>query len=386
MRFRVLAVFLTVSVTSASAETSGNTVPLDPYVGGRVVTRVIPGTVTSTYIGGRVAIHPTGGQTAYAYAWPGVYFEAQFTGDSVDVKIDDDQNNLYLWVDGVHKLTLTKPGRTTVALKDLDPGRHVVRLEKTSETQGSTSTFDGFYVASAWQALSAPHYERRIEFIGDSFTVGYGNTSRGQTCTVEDVAQTTDTSQAFGPLTAKYFGASYRINAYSGDGVVRNYAGIRPGITFPVIYRYTLFDQSTLANDDGGTPDVVVIGLGTNDFSTPLGTDEHWKTREELRADFIATYVEFVKTLRAEWPSAHFILMAATDDGSERIDTANAVADRLKEDGTTGLEILPFGNLDYQACHAHPSLKDEGILTQLLIDRISRLPKFDAAALQSRGR
>ena len=90
----------------------------------------------------------------------------QFTGDTVDVKVDDDQNNLNLYIDGVHKLTLTRPGRATVALKDLGAGRHIVRLEKTSETQNSTGTFDGFYVMSAEQALPAPHYDRSIEFIG----------------------------------------------------------------------------------------------------------------------------------------------------------------------------------------------------------------------------
>lgn len=380
MRFLVLSILLTASAMSASAETSGYTVPLDLYVGGRVVTREIPSDVTSAYFGGLVVMHESGRQTVYTYAWPGVYFEAQFTGDSVDVKIDDDQNDLYLYVDGAHKLTLTKPGRTTVALKDLGDDRHVVRLEKIGETQNSTGTFDGFYVASDDEALPAPHYDRRIEYIGDSFTVGYGNTSRGQTCTVADVAATTDTSQAFASLTAKHFGAAYRINAYSGEGVVRNYAGVRPGLTFPVFYRYALFDQSTPANDDDWTPDAVVIGLGTNDFSTPLGPDERWKTRDELYADFVASYAEFVKTLRVKWPTANFILMAATDGGSERIDATNAVAGKLKESGMIGLEVLPFGNLDYQACHGHPSLKDESILTQLLIDRISRLPKFETAA------
>ena len=378
MKVLVLAVFFIGSAMSALAETSSNAAPLDLFVGGRVVTRIIPGTVTSTYIGGRVMIHATHGQPSYTYAWPGVYFEAQFTGDFVDTKIDDDQNNLNLSIDGALKLTLTKPGHTTIAENDLSPGHHMIRLEKTTESQASTGTFDGFYVSSPRQALPVPQYDRRIEFIGDSFTVGYGDTSQSQACTVEDVARTTDTSHAFGPLTAKHFGAAYRINAYSGDGVVRNYTGIRSSLPFPVIYPYALLDQSTLATDEGWTPDVVVIGLGTNDFSTPLSPNERWKTRDALRSDFIASYVEFVKGVRAKWPAAHFILMSATDYDSERIDAVNAVADRLKVSGMTGLEVLPFGNLDYHACQGHPSLKDHATLSQLLIDRISRLPKFEA--------
>ena len=330
----------------------------------------------ATTIGGRVVATLIDGQTVYTYSWPGVYFEAQFMGDAVDVKVDDEQNDLYLFIDGVHKLTLTRPGRATVSLKDLGDGYHTVRLEKASETQKSTGRFEGFYVASAKQALSAPHYERRIEFIGDSYTVGYGVISRGQTCTVEDVRLTTDTSEAFAPLTAKHFNAAYRILANSGHGIVRNYANMEPGNTIPVLYGYSLFDKSVPAADGDWTPDVVVIGLGTNDFSTPLGPDEKWRTREELRADFIGRYVEFVQALNGRWPSAQFILMASTLYDGEIFQEVNAVADTLKSGGMTNLDVIAFSGLDYQACHSHPSLKDESILSQMLIARISRLPQF----------
>src|SRR5438045_6977825 len=87
-------------------------IALEPFIGGRVVTSV------------------AGGHAVYTYSWPGVYFEAQFIGDAVDAKVDDAQNNLYLYIDGVHKLTLTRPGRATVSLKDLGAGTHIVRLEK----------------------------------------------------------------------------------------------------------------------------------------------------------------------------------------------------------------------------------------------------------------
>ena len=328
------------------------------------------------YIGGRVVATLSGGETVYTYSWPGVYFEAQFQGNAVDVKVDDDQNDLYLFIDGVHKLTLTRPGRTTVALQDLGDGQHTVRLEKSSETQSSTGRFEGFYVASAKEALPTPHYDRRIEFIGDSYTVGYGVNSRGQTCTVEDVRQTTDTSEAFAPLTAKHFNAAYRILANSGHGIVRNYSNMEPGNTMPVLYQYSLFDKSVVAADGDWTPDVVVIGLGTNDFSTRLGPNEKWHTREELRADFIARYVEFVRSLNARWPAAHYILMVSTLYDGEIQNAVNAVADTLKSAGMTNVDVIAFSGLDYQACHGHPSLKDESILSQLLIAQISRYPQF----------
>ncbi len=346
------------------AAASPRAIALPPYIGGRVVARMIDG------------------QTVYTYSWPGVYFEAQFTGNAVDAKVDDDNDDLYLFVDGVHKLTLTRPGNTTVSLKDLGDSIHTIRLEKVSETQKSTGMFEGFYVASAKQALPAPHYQHRIEFIGDSYTVGYGVISRGQTCTVDDVRLTTDTSEAFAPLTAKHFNAAYHILANSGHGVVRNYSNREPGNTMPVLYQYSLFDKSVPATDGDWTPEVVVIGLGTNDFSTALGSDEKWRTRDELRTDFVGRYVEFVRALNARWPSAHYNLMASTLYDGEIINAVNAAADTLKSGGVTNLDVVAFSGLDYQACHGHPSLKDEAILSQLLIERISRLPEFAADELR----
>jgi lysophospholipase L1-like esterase len=357
MKFLIFPVLIAALTAAAAAQTAAGT-QLDAYVGGRVVA------------------HRADGVTSYTYDWPGIYFEGRFTGDAVDVKVDDDQDNLYLYIDGVHKLTLTRPGRATVSLKALGAGAHTVRLEKASETQSATGSFDGFYVAGAADALPAPRYDRGIEFIGDSYTVGYGDTARGQTCTVADVRDTTDTSLAFAPATAKHFDAAYRIIADSGHGVVRNYANIDPGNTMPVLYHYALLDKSVPAQDEGWMPDVVVIGLGTNDFSTALGPDEPWKTRDDLKADFVRTYVAFVTELRAKWPAAHIILMASTIYNGEIIDAVNAVGDALKTGGLSDFEIIAFSNLDYQACDGHPSLNDEKILSQLLIDRISTLPKF----------
>jgi len=343
-------------------------VPLDTFVGGRVVKQVTPGAQ------GWFSAEPD--TVRYTYQWPGVYFEAQFSGSAVDVKVDDSENNLYLWVDGSHKLTLTRPGKTTVSLKDLGPGRHVVRLEKASETQATTGRFEGFYVAGVENALPAPSYPRAIEFIGDSYTVGYGNQSRGQTCTTDDVRETTDTSRAWGPAVAKHFGAAYRINAYSGRGMVRNYNGIAAGDTLPYLYKYSLFDHSVTAADDGWTPDVVIVGLGTNDFSTPLNPGEKWVTRDALHADYIRTYADFIKSLRAKYPNAHIITMAPDNMAGETATQMKAAEALAESEGVGNIEAVEFGGLDWQACHAHPSLKDEDLLSKLVIEKLSQLPKF----------
>jgi hypothetical protein len=68
--------------------------------------------------------------------------------------------------------------------------------------------------------------------------------------------------------------------------------------------------------------------------------------------------------------------MASTSYNREIIDAVNVVADTLRSGRMTNLDVLAFDGLDYQACDGHPSLKDEGLLSQLLVARIARLPKF----------
>src|SRR5207237_1246644 len=81
----------------------------------------------------------------------------------------------------------------------------------------------GVFAAPGTVAAPLRHRRRAIEFIGDSHTVGYGNTSPGRACTEDQVWATTDTSRGIAPLTAARYAADYQVNAISGRGVVRNY-------------------------------------------------------------------------------------------------------------------------------------------------------------------
>ncbi|MFT4091454.1 MAG: GDSL-type esterase/lipase family protein [Asticcacaulis sp.] len=307
-----------------------------------------------------------------AYQWPGVYFETRFHGSQIELALDDDTNILLVYVDDEPPIKLIKPGKQGYVIRDLAYGPHRLRIEKITESQGNTARFGGFFAKNGYAEDIKP-LSRQIEFIGDSFTVGYGNTSTTQTCTEAEVWQTTDTSQAFGPLTAKAFNADYQINAFSGRGIVRNYDSFK-GPTLPELYSYALFDGQTVYNNPDWQPQIIVIGLGTNDFSTPVKPDDKWADTEALHADYRRGYVAFVKDLRARNPNAHFILMSSDRfDGSLR-DNVRQVADTLRAEGETRLDTLFFDGLDYGGCHYHPSLNDHMKINTLLTDYFSRHP------------
>ncbi|MEO6359867.1 MAG: lipase, partial [Sphingomicrobium sp.] len=184
-----------------------------------------------THIGGRVIPETDG---SVSFGWPGTYFEGRFRGTAVRVRFETPAEHMRLFIDGEEKLLSKRLRETDTIIRGLPSGDHVVRLEKLTESQTGGGRFLGFFTEG--QPLAVKPRARRIEFIGDSFTVGYGNTSSTRTCPGTMVHDTTDTQQAFGPILAKRLDADYRINAYSGFGIVRNYGGGAPDSSLPAIY------------------------------------------------------------------------------------------------------------------------------------------------------
>lgn len=316
-------------------------------------------------VGGRVI---SDGQDL-TYQWPGVYFEAAFTGASVFFRVGAGDQILHLLIDGRRVGEMIRTAAGLYRITGLEPAAHRVRIEVVSEHQAGPARFGGFALGADGVAGARPRRRRQIEFIGDSHTVGYGVGRDQRDCTTEEVWASTDNSAAFGPLTARRRQADYQINAISGRGVVRNYAGAAAP-TLLQAYPYALFDGATRYDATDWSPQVVVIDLGTNDFSTPLAAGEPWTSREALRADFEATYARFVQTLRARNGGAFLILLTPPSAEDEIAVAVGRVAERLKAAGEDRLAVLATGPLAFTACDWHPSRRDQeqiaGVLSAFL--------------------
>jgi len=306
---------------------------------------------------GRVANH--------RYQWPGLYFETRFKGNSVYFKTGPGDVILEVRVDGSSIGRLVKPAPGLYLVDGLASGTHTVRVDAVTEAQAGANEFGGFALAAGKPVNDEPR-KWQMEFIGDSHTVGYGNTSTTRDCTGDEVWATTDNSQAFGPKVAKHYDADYRVNAISGRGIVRNYNG-GGGDPLPVAYPFTLFDHSV--RDDGASwhPQVIVIALGTNDFSTPLNPGEKWATRDALHADYETTYVKFIESLRARNPQA-FIIVWATDMAEHEIELeAGKVVAAIQAKGDERIAFIPVNGLAMTGCHWHPSIADHEAIASKLI-------------------
>jgi hypothetical protein len=329
------------------------------------------------HIGGRVLKEADG----YAHQWPGVYFEARFSGNSLLAHFNDPTGRYKLSIDDGPPTHINRPGVTDYRLSGLGQGQHHVRLEKTSESFHETGRFGGFYVPQAKSVLPAPEpHTRQIEFIGDSYTSGFANTLNQHKCDDGDAERAGDTSLTFGPLIAHHYKADYQINAYSGIGVVRNYSAMRDVPVIPELYENTLFSPPTYERA-GWHPPIIIIALGGNDYSEPFTPDARWKTVKDIRPDFITGYVTFIKRVRQLNPTATLIVMQFGDGRAygnpHTVEDDTEVVRRLRADGDTRIMLYNTGgHLQQTACYSHLNLEDNRRVAAGLISYIDAHPDF----------
>ena len=329
----------------------------------------------------------TVGQTENAgdhvsYTWPGIYFEGRFQGTGVGIVLDDSANDYDVAIDGATVAHVMTPGQTTYWVNGLTNAAHTVRLVKRSESPWSAGQFGGFVAAPGGSVLGRPAARtRQIEFIGDSYTAGYGNLSTQHDCSGSGgVTPNSDADLSFGALTAHSLNADYQINAMSGMGVVRNYNGSSPGTSFLTYYDRTLqaVDNDVWFKPASWHPQLVVIGLGINDFSTALNSGEPWATTDQLVAAYKTAYQGFIRTLRAKYGPNTVIVVSATALSNTTLFGQSAqqvVTDRnAMGDKNVYYWYYDSPSLDHLGCDWHPSLHDDQIISGLLDTFVGTLP------------
>jgi len=157
----------------------------------------------------------------------------------------------------------------------------MVRLMYIIEGYEFYPEFWGFVLDEGRQLVDAPALPaRKIEFIGNSITCGYGN--EGTNANEHFEYETENHYYSYASLTARSLNAQHWVVARSGIGAYRNYGDVKTGSprsNMPVQYEYTgyaydlkLRQENSFLNEKWDfnryQPDVVCINLGTNDLST----------------------------------------------------------------------------------------------------------------------
>ena len=255
-----------------------------------------------------------------SFDWTGVYLKARFQGTSLEMKVSDTGNNYYnVWLDSPmdadpDKVIRTHRTDTTIVLfskeeikarfgkdkKALKEPHQVILQKRTEGFQGIT-TFREFTSDGIFLQADKPS-DRVMEFIGDSYTCGYGTEASNKD---RFSPETENQNLTYACKAARYFGADQIIIAHSGMGVARNYNGNNKDAFMPDLYLRTydgVPEPAWNANDFAPKPSITVIYLGTNDFSTGMQPAERV---------FVKNYITLLKEIKEYYGESHPILCVA---------------------------------------------------------------------------
>jgi hypothetical protein len=311
-----------------------------------------------------------------AFDWPGIYIKAAFDGTSCKIVLSG-TNCFDVFIDGIFSAKIlcgTKKQIFTVG-SALVNSRHELLIVKRTESCLSPSVFYGLYLDPGKELLKLPAPPaRKIEFIGDSYTAGYANEYGSPDCPLSEsdsvLMKFTNTHKAFGPITARAFGAQYQVNAYSGKGLVRNFNGIDKGKELLYYYDRTLISpcyrgKCGLKWDFNWKPDVVVICIGINDFQgDPPHADSSVYERELNR---------FVENLRMRYRGAVFIFCATKIwPNNDLIPNVKKVIECQHSRGFDDIWYYEF-KTENSSLHGHPGLDDHKHIAEGLISLITEI-------------
>ena len=247
---------------------------------------------------------------------------------------------------------------------------------KLSEAANSIFGIGEIRVAGSGDIEPLPEKGLKIEFIGDSITCGYGvdDEDRNHHFSTE----TEDATKTYAWKAAEVLDADCSFISYSGHGIISGYSGNGKKVgsqRVPAVYEYlgkNYGSASSAVNLNQAwdfsafRPDIVVINLGTND-------DSYTKQDRERKEEFVAGYVEFLKTVRKNNPGAYIIAALGIMGDSLLPSIREAVRRYTEETGDANLEALHLPPQDGSTGFAadwHPTEATHAKAAKILADRI----------------
>lgn len=308
------------------------------------------------------------------FAWSASTIIARFYGTGISVRLSSPSSNYFtVLLDGavvIPRLHVTGENIYTLA-SNLPLGNHDIELVKRTEFNIGMVQYLGFEVENG-ELLEHPNLNtsaynpgRRIEIIGDSISCGFGN--EGDPATEYEPIYD-NAYLAFGPLCARMLKAEFMVISCSGYGIMREYTGNTDNI-MPNVYDLVLPDFQTKWDFSGWIPQIVVINLGTNDFSFGFIPD---------REAFVQSYIRFIRRVRANYPDAHIICSIGPVIKDEVLEKTreyliHGVIDYFKSNGEKQIHFLEFETQKEENGYGityHPSVRTHEIMASKLAEKI----------------
>lgn len=304
----------------------------------------------------------------------GFTFYVSFPKDGGSVTAELEGESFFeIFVDGADVgFVQTSEKKAYMLVSGLKAGSHQIEVFHRSESLPGDFKVYGVGVSKNGkfeEPVKRADVNRRIAFIGDSYTVGYGveakNTDDGTPF------EMTNTTKSYAFLLARKLFADFRIFAFSGRGLVRNYAGIVPEWPIPRLIEHTVPGMAEAGK--GGAPydasawhpQVIVVFIGINDFQ---GEGPHPSEDE-----FAKEYHKLLSKLRKEHNGVKFLLLSTRVwPESLLIPAVQRVYDEEVAAGNNDVSLREVAT-ENTALHGHPNAPSQNALASELLPIVARI-------------
>ena len=274
------------------------------------------------------------------------------------------------------RFALTQPQQTLTIFEEQTARKVKLRIVKMSEAAFGLVGIKDLLVEGEAPVLPTPVRDRKIEFIGDSITCGYGNEGVNGVdvfCTSQE-----NPEDAYAILTAKSVDADYQLVSWSGIGIITNWVPETAEepleeILMPKLYQYRdlrLDEKLGLPEEKWNfteyKPDLVVIFIGTND-------DSYVRNKEDRKEVFGTKYERFLEQVHISNPDAAMLCILGTMGQNLCEEEAKRVEDFKRIHPTVKIEAMLMPQQleeDGIGADGHPSKTTHRKAAELLSARI----------------
>ena len=294
-------------------------------------------------------------------------FSGAFRGRTLTLAVYSDYSEkgrnafIRVKVDGRSKRVRLPKGEKEITLIR-NEGMHSFEVVKLTESANNSFGVRSVFTDGEFLPKDA-RKRRKIEFIGDSITTGFG--VRAKETFGEYKTKEQDFTQAFPYLVAKALDADHHVVAAGGWPIYKSkYAPY----AIPDYYENVDLLRNTERYDFASfQPDICVVTLGTNDFSylADLPEETARAEREEVKKKFLA----FLRRLLSVYGRAHFILLYGFFEYPDLGVLTEEVAAEMNDPRITTLETVSAASLD-DVRAGHPGKRTHAIATEKLLKAI----------------
>jgi len=316
---------------------------------------------------GRVQSQTDGAMT-FGYPGAGVIFKTNSKQVFVHAQSSGDSSFLGIRIDKgkTHKIKLDTKLNKYLIFEQLDNTPHNIEIIHHSETWHGLVTlkaFDLYQGALLAQVLP----KKRILVIGDSVTCGEG------TDIIRDQEDNKNTSwwnafNSYGWRTAEALNAQVQLVCHGGRGLIRSWNGKTDEQNAPDYYQLTYgLPGAPKWNQAQYSADLIVVSIGTNDFSLGIGA-------LPTEQAYVPPYVAFTQTLLSDHPGAHIVLTDGAivndfDDPArpQRSVLRNYLNKTKTQVGSNRVHVFHAGHFPGDSKDAHPTGPQHQLMSEELV-------------------